>query len=116
MTTRTIRNVVVGVVLALALGGLARAEDVKVPETAQEHLALAKQYDEKAAVWRDEAAHHREMADTYKKYSKLHPNPSVTKMEQHCSAIVKEADKLALEAENLAKDHRQAAKELEGKK
>lgn len=116
MTTRTIRSVIAGVVLALALGGFARAEDVKLPETAQEHLALAKRYDEKAAMWRDEAAHHREMADTYKKFSKQRPNPSVTKMEQHCSAIVKEADKLVVEAENLAKEHRLAAKELEGTK
>lgn len=91
------------------------AEEVKLPQTAEDHLALAKGYEEKAAVWRDEAEHHREMAAAYKKFSKSPLNPGIAKMEKHCLTIVKDAEKLAADADVSAQLHRLPAKELQGK-
>ena len=91
---------------------------VKVPETADDHLALAKGYDDKATTWRNEAAYHREMAAAYKKTRgelKGVPNAWDVKMEKHCMTIVKDAEKLAADAEESAKYHRLRAKELQGK-
>jgi hypothetical protein len=101
-------------VLTLALGGFgARAQEVQLPRTAEEHAAMAKSYEEKAALWRGEAAHHREMAEAYKKYSKSRINPAVAKMEKHCMTIVKDAEKLAADAEESARYHRLRAKEIQ---
>ncbi len=90
---------------------------VKVPETAEDHLALARSYDDKAAAWRKEAAYHREMAAAYKKTHsapKSVPNPWTVKMEKHCLTIEKDVGKLAADAEESAKYHRLRAKELHG--
>ncbi len=90
---------------------------VKVPETAGDHLALAKSYEDKVAAWRKEAAYHREMAAAFKK---SHPdfkgirNPDAVTMEKHCARIANDADKLATDAEDAAKYHRLRAKELQG--
>jgi hypothetical protein len=95
------------------------AEDVKVPETAADHTALAKQYTEKAAAYRTEAEHHRKMAEAYKASvattPKAPPNPWAKKMEKHCMAFVKDAEKLAADAQKAADFHTLRAKELEGK-
>lgn len=83
---------------------------VKVPETAADHVALAKVYSEKATEWRQEAAYHREMAAAY---TKSHPGSkdSVT-MEKHCAKIAKEAEKMAEEAQIMADYHQLRAKEV----
>ena len=92
---------------------------VKLPETASDHLAMAKEYDEKAAAWRKEAEYHREMAAAYKKerpdFKGGMRNPWTVKMEKHCAKIYTDAEKLAADAEESAKYHRLRAKELEGK-
>jgi hypothetical protein len=90
---------------------------MKLPETVDDHLALARSYEEKVATWRKEAAYHREMAAAYKK---SHPdfkgvrNPEAVTMEKHCSKIANDADRLAADAEDAAKYHRLRAKELQG--
>lgn len=95
------------------------SETVKVPETVADHLALAKDYTEKAASYKAEAEHHRKMAEAYKAsvatMPKAPPNPWAKKMEKHCMALVKDAEKLAADAQKAADFHRLRAKELEGK-
>jgi hypothetical protein len=93
-------------------------ESIKAPQTADDHLALARAYREKTAAYRREAASHREMAEAYKR---SHPdlkghgrNPWTVKMEKHCLAIAKAADQLAAEAEKAADYHTLRAKELQG--
>jgi hypothetical protein len=92
----------------------------KMPTTAADHLALAKSYKEKAAAYKKEADYHRAMADAYKK-SVPGPtkggveNPWAKKMEEHCRAIVTDAEKLAADAEKAAEYHTLRAKELQGK-
>ena len=110
-------------VLAVALGlmlSTVAAADMKMPESAADHLALAKSYQEKATVYKKEAAEHRAMAEAYKK-SVPGPtksggeNPWAKKMEMHCRAIATDADKMASDAEKAAEFHTLRAKELQGK-
>ena len=123
MSTRPLHTLAMGLGLALALVGSARASDAKaapgsegeLPQTAEESLTMAKQYEDRAAMWRDEAAHHRQMAIDYKRFSKSPMNPTIAEMAKHCGAIVREANKLAAESDALAEDYRQRAKELEHK-
>ena len=95
------------------------AQDVKVPESAADHLALAKEYTEKATSYRAEAERHRKMAVAYKAsvatIPKAPPNPWAKKMEKHCMMLAKDADKLAADAQKAADFHTLRAKELEGK-
>ncbi len=118
-----LRSFRIAVLAATVSAGLAatvaRAEEIKLPQTAAEHQAMAKSYEEKVAAWRAEAAYHREMAAAYKK---AHPdrksgaaNSWAIEMEKHCMNIEKEVQKAASEADELAKFHRLRAKELEGK-
>ena len=43
-------------------------------------------------------------------------NPWLAKMEKHCAALAKDADKLAADAEKAADFHTMQAKELQAKK
>ena len=99
----------------------ALADEVKVPTTAAEHEALAKQYKDQAAQYNKVAADHKAMAEAYKKGAAMPEvkgggkNPWVTKMEKHCETLAKDAEKLAADAEKAADFHTQRAKELQGK-
>ena len=94
------------------------ADDVKVPETAADHEALAKQYKDQAAQYRKVAAEHQAMAAAY---AKSHPDPKAgknpwnEKMQKHCTTLAKDADKLAADADKAADYHTMRAKELQGK-
>jgi hypothetical protein len=118
-----IRKVIRSGLCAVALFAAAPvfAADAKVPTTAEEHYALAKQYQEQATAHRKEAQQHREMAEAYKRTSVDarkgygQRNPWVVKMEKHCATIAATADKLATEDEKAAEFHAFRGKELEGK-
>jgi hypothetical protein len=95
------------------------ADDAKVPTTTAEHDALAKQYKEQATQYKKVADEHRAMAAAY---AKAHPdakggtkNPWNAKMQKHCEALAKDADKLAADAEKAADYHTARGKELQGK-
>jgi hypothetical protein len=94
------------------------AEDVKIPQTAADHEAMAKQYREEAAQYRKVAQEHQEMAAAY---AKVHPdtkagkNQWTEKMKMHCDALRKDAEKLAADADKAADFHSMRAKELQGK-
>jgi hypothetical protein len=95
------------------------ADEPKVPTTTAEHEALAKDYKEQAAQYKKVADEHRAMAAAY---GKAHPdskggvkNPWNEKMQKHCTALSKDADKLAADAEKAADYHALRAKELQGK-
>jgi hypothetical protein len=84
------------------------------PQTASDHLALAKAYDDRAAMWQREASMHREMAAAYKK-GKPANDPDAMTMERHCMKIAKDAEALAVDAQEAAKYHRLRAKDLHAK-
>lgn len=96
------------------------AGQAKMPQTAEDHLAISKTYREKAATYRKEAADHRAMAEEYKRSVPPGPkgggeNPWAKKMREHCTAIATDAEKLAADAEKAADYHALRAKELQGK-
>ncbi len=95
-----------------------QAQEVKVPTTVDEHLALAKMYDEKAVSYRKEAEYHHHMFEAYKKTvatSPKTPSPWVAKMQKHCQMLAKDAMKMASDADKAAEYHKLRAKELQGK-
>ena len=107
------------IALTLAVSVCAVAQP-KAPESAADHLALAKSYQEKATAYRKEAAEHKAMAEAYKKSVPPPPksggeNPFAKKMEAHCRAIAADAEKLAADDEKAAEYHTLRAKELQGK-
>lgn len=94
------------------------AEEAKIPETAADHEALAKQYKDEATQYRKIAAEHEAMADAYGKAhpdTKVGKNPWNVKMQKHCEALKKDAEKLAADADKAADYHELRAKELQGK-
>jgi hypothetical protein len=116
-----IRNIVAGLAFAaFALAaGSAFADEAKVPTTAAEHEALAKQYKDQAAQYKKVADEHKEMAAAY---AKSHPdskggvkNSFNEKMQKHCKALAADADKMAADSEKAADFHTLRAKELQGK-
>ena len=120
---KTVRVTVAALVFAAftASAAVALADDVKIPQTTAEHEAMAKQYKDQAAQYKKVADDHRAMAEAYKKTIAMpvskggQKNPWLAKMEKHCAALAKDADKLAADAEKAADYHSMRAKELQGK-
>jgi hypothetical protein len=103
---------------AFAFTTSAFAQDAKVPETAADHEAMAKSYKEKADGYRKDAEWHKQMLESYKKThmeGKSMRNPFNVKMEKHCAAMAKDAEKLAADADKAAEYHTLRAKEMQGK-
>jgi hypothetical protein len=104
---------------AISVVPTTHAEDVKLPVSVEDHLALAKDYQAKAAEYRKEAQRHHDMFEAYKKSTatlpKLPPPPSLVKMQKHCQVLAKDAEKLAADADKAAEYHTLRAKELQGK-
>lgn len=98
----------------------AAGQEMKVPQTAQEHRERAEYYQKKAAEYRQDAEAHKKMLADYSKEVARNPketseNPYLKKMRLHCDKYVKAAEDLATEADEMAKYHSMRAKELEGK-
>jgi len=113
-------TVVLAFVMAVAVPLSAAFAEATPPQTAADHLALAKKYTDKAAEHRKEAAEHKEMAEAYKKgvpgpSKSGTPNPWAKKMEAHCGKIAKDAEALAADDDKMAEFHTLRAKELQGK-
>lgn len=88
-----------------------------MPQTADEHSAMAERYFQKAANYHQDAEMHRHMLAEYKKgavHTKQGENPWVTKMRLHCEKYIVDADRLAAEADEFAQFHTMRAKELRG--
>jgi uncharacterized protein HemX len=98
----------------------AHAQEMKAPQTAQEHRERAEQYQKKAAEYRKEVEAHKKMLADYGKTVARNPkdtgeNAYIKKMRLHCEKYIKAAESLAQEADEMAKYHTMRAKELEGK-
>ena len=92
---------------------------MKVPQTAQDHYAMAEHYQKVAVQTREDIEMHKKMlADfvaTATKNPKSGENPYAKAMRLHCEKYIKAAEGLAAEADASAKFHTMRAKELEGK-
>ena len=116
-----IRMTLLTLMFAFAFTATAVADDMKVPQTAAEHVAMAKQYKDEAVQYNKVSANHKAMAEAYKKSSATpvdhagKKNPFLEKMEKHCAMIASDADKLSADANKAAEYHTLRAKELQGK-
>jgi hypothetical protein len=120
-STTKIRTILASLVLAafaFTANG-AFADEAKVPTTAAEFEALAKQNKDQAAQYKKAAEDHKAMAAAY---AKAHPdskggvkNPFNEKMQKHCKALAADAEKLAADTEKAADYYAMRAKELQGK-
>jgi len=117
--TRTILAAVAFAAFALIAATPSAAQEAKLPTTAAEHEALAKQYREQAAQYKKVADDHRAMATTAAarahSASKGGGISTGDKLQKHCETIAKDADKLATDVEKAADYHTLRAKELQGK-
>jgi len=130
--TKTTRITVVAALLILAVAAFnypAPAQDhsvhhsgqeMKAPQTAQEHRERAEYYKKKAAEYRADAESHKKMLVDYSKGVARNPkdtgeNPYIKKMRLHCEKYISAAENLAREADEMAKFHEMRAKEMEGK-
>ncbi|MBL8202708.1 MAG: hypothetical protein JNM09_00660 [Blastocatellia bacterium] len=107
-------------VLAVAQDHHDHGQEMKAPQTAQEHRARAEQYQKKAEEYRKEAAAHKKMLADYSKTVARNPKDTgesgyIKKMRLHCQKYSRAAEALAEEAEDMAKFHTMRAKEMEGK-
>ena len=98
----------------------AHAQEMKAPQTAQEHRERAEQYRKKAAEYRKEAEEHKKMLADYGKTVARNPkdtgeNAYIKKMRLHCEKYINAAEALAQEADEMAKYHSMRAKEMEGR-
>ena len=96
------------------------AQEMKAPQTAQEHRERAEYYQKKAAEYRKDAEAHKKMLADYGKTVAKNPkdigeNAYIKKMRLHCEKYIKAAEALAQEADEMAKYHTMRAKEMEGK-
>jgi hypothetical protein len=132
-TATAIRTLTAGALLALAIAlpgpylaqtakqdHSAHAQEMKAPQTAQEHRERAEQYQKKAAEYRKEAEAHKKMLTDYSKTVARNPkdtgeNAYIKKMRLHCEKYINAAEGLAQEADEMAKYHTMRAKEIEGK-
>jgi hypothetical protein len=125
---RHMNTTIIRTILGASLLGLiattttpAFADPVKIPQTIEEHTALAKEYQKKAAGYRQEAKDHEAMKAAYKngtsnaQEKRGQKNPWVVQMEKHCDQIIKDSEKLAVDNEKAADFHTLRAKELQGK-
>ena len=106
------------VLLLSSVGAVFAGADNKVPQTAEEHLALAKSYQEKVVSYRQEAETHRQMLAAYKERVINNPkapeNGWMKKMREHCEGYIKNAEEMAAGAQQFADYHTLRAKELQG--
>ena len=100
--------------------GHAARQEVKIPQTVQDHLDLAERYRKRAAEYRQEIDMHKKMLAEYSKGVAKNPkypgeNPYIRKMRLHCEKYINAAEGFAREAGEMAKFHTFRARELEGK-
>lgn len=79
-------------------------------KTPAEHEAIAAYYEQEAATAKEKADLHRRAAASYRKMNIAKP----VGMANMCDSVVAMWDKIATDAENLAKGHREMAKKVGG--
>ncbi len=104
------------------LSGFAVSQQLYAAESSQvaaDHLKLEKYYEGKAAELDAIIAEHQQMKQEYKQHyfinEKVTPISRLRKMEQHCDAIIQDAQKLKTDYLESAKWHAMRAAELQGK-
>ncbi len=117
MKTRNIVILSLVIMIGFALSHNLYAADQS--QVIADHLKMAKYYDGKAAEQDALITEHQQMKTDYKKdyyiNEKITPSARLKKMEDHCDAIIKDAQKLKTEFLEFAKWHKMRAAELQEK-
>ena len=110
---------VAGLLLGVPVARGVETQAIKLPETIQDHQAMATSYEQKAAAYRQEAAYHRAMLEKAAEAERINPkaqvHPRYEAMRKHCEPIIRDAEQLASDMSEFAKWHRMRAAELEGR-
>ena len=97
---------------AQVLGKAELKKLVATASTPQQHERIAKHFDAKAAQYETDAKDHEELAAEYSAnptgHEQKHPMSGLTA--EHCRYFAKAARSAAVEARQIAADHRQMAK------
>ena len=116
---RTLSIMILGLAMVVATAVSSGVYAAEPSQVAADHLAMAKSNEDKAAAQDVLIAEHEQMKMHYKARffinERTTPMILVMKMEQHCDAIIKDAQKLKADFLDFAKWHRARAAELQGK-
>ena len=99
--------------------GSQEMQKVRIPQTAEEHRAMAQSYRMKAMNYERDAETHRLMCEGYKFKVSIPENPmvagpSLREAQRDCERYMQDAKKLAESARELSEYHTAQAKALEG--
>jgi len=106
--------------LALLIGFAASQHSyaAEPSEVAAGHFKMEKYYEGKAAEQDATITEHQQMKSDYKKQNFINEKVTlinrIKQMEQHCDAIINDAQKLKADFIEFAKWHRMRAEELQG--
>ena len=106
--------------LAQEIHGPAAGMWSQIPETAADHLQLAREYRQRATQLRMDADVHRQMKQTYRNGVGESPKgtarPWWGRMQSHCDHLVAQANSLAKEMEEFAAFHDRRAADLSARR
>ncbi len=114
------------ILATIAFGAFALTATASYAGEPDQPATTAAGQQERAKAYKDKATDAKKVADEHRamaaEYGKAHPdmkggmkNPWNEKMQKHCMAIARDADKLAADYQKAADYHEMRAKELEGK-
>ncbi|MBI4115720.1 MAG: hypothetical protein HY447_03995 [Candidatus Omnitrophica bacterium] len=116
---KTLAIVVLSLGVLLGVVSPISAFAVEPAQAAADHLAMAASYEQQATSQDALIAEHTTMKKEYKDRffvnEKVTPISKVRKMERHCDAIIKDAQKVKNDLLDFAKWHRMRAAELQGR-
>ncbi len=116
---RTFGAMVLGLVLLSGFAVTPQLYAAEPSQVAADHLTMVKYYEGKAAEQDAIITEHQQMKSDYKQRyfinEKVTPISRLQKMEQHCNAIIQDAQKLKADYLESAKWHSMRAAELQGK-
>lgn len=85
---------------------------VETAQTAADHEAVAKRFDEEAAQFDQQAVHHEGLAKRYRSGGGVGPHANSAALAQHCDNLVKSLRASAVDAREMANLHRGVAEAL----
>ena len=85
---------------------------VETAQTSKDHEAVAKRFDEEAAEFDKDAAHHEQLAKQYRHGIGAGPKGNSAALAQHCDNLVKNLKASAVDMREMADLHRGVAQAL----
>jgi len=116
---KTLGIAILSLALLIGFASFQNLNAAELPQVSADHLKMVKYYEGKAAEQDAIITEHQQMKKEYKQRyfinEKVTPVSRLKNMEQHCDAIINDAQKLKADFLESAKWHKMRAAELEGK-